>query len=155
VIVFEGRRLPRRHAERLAMRLHPKTINNHMDFFAGLLNRLIQEGTHLGPNPFLGFRYKAAEIDRFGGSRKNRTPWEPEHLARLFFSPLWTGCRSPERRHLPGRMVIEDGWWWVPFLALFAGLRAEGVYREIRVWGLTLLLKEPLHATPQTAFDPG
>ncbi|GAB4192371.1 MAG: hypothetical protein OHK0024_32490 [Thalassobaculales bacterium] len=22
-------------------------------------------------------------------------------------------------------MVIEDGWWWVPFLALFAGLRAE------------------------------
>ena len=33
--------------------------------------------------------------------------------------------RSPERRHMPGRMVIEDGWWWVPFLALFAGLRAE------------------------------
>lgn len=125
VVVFEGRRLPRKHAERLAMRLHPKTINNHMDFFAGLMNRLIQEGTHLGPNPFLGFRYKTAEIDRFGGARKQRTPWEPEHLARLFFSPLWTGCRSPERRHLPGRMVIEDGWWWVPFLALFAGLRAE------------------------------
>jgi hypothetical protein len=125
VIVFEGQRLPRRHAERLAMRLHPKTINNHMDFFAGLMNRLIQEGTHLGPNPFLGFRYKSAEIDRFGGSRKNRSPWEPEYLARLFASPLWTGCRSPERRYMPGRMVIEDGWWWVPFLALFAGLRAE------------------------------
>lgn len=125
VIVFEGRRLPREHAERLAMRLHPKTINNHMDFFAGLLNRLIQEGTHLGPNPFLGFRYRSAEIARAGGPRKNRSPWEPEHLARLFASPLWTGCRSPERRHMPGRMVIEDGWWWVPFLALFAGLRAE------------------------------
>jgi len=125
VIVFEGQRLARKHAERLAMRLHPKTINNHMDFFAGLLNRLIQEGTHLGPNPFLGFRYKSAEIDRFGGSRKNRAPWEPEDLARLFASPLWTGSRSPERRHMPGRQVIEDGWWWVPFLALFAGLRAE------------------------------
>lgn len=125
VIVFEGRRLARKHAERLAMRLHPKTINNHMDFFAGLMNRLIQEGTHLGPNPFLGFRYRSAEIDRFGGARKNRSPWEPEYLARLFASPLWTGCRSPERRHMPGRMVIEDGWWWVPFLALFAGLRAE------------------------------
>lgn len=125
VIIFEGQRLARKHAERLAMRLHPKTINNHMDFFAGLLNRLIQEGTHLGPNPFLGFRYRSAEIDHFGGPRKNRAPWEPEDLARLFFSPLWTGCRSPERRHMPGRQVIEDGWWWVPFLALFAGLRAE------------------------------
>jgi integrase len=124
-IPFEGRRLTRRQAERLTLRLHPKTINNHMDFFAGLMNRLIQEGTHLGPNPFLGLRYGGAEIARLGGARKARIPWEPEHLARLFSSPLWTGCRSPERRHLPGRMVIEDGWWWAPFLALFAGLRAE------------------------------
>ncbi|MFN6954546.1 MAG: DUF6538 domain-containing protein [Acetobacteraceae bacterium] len=124
-IAFQGRRLPRRQAERLALRLHPKTINNHIEFFAGLLNRLIQEGTHLGPNPFSGLRYGEREIEKAGGARKARSPWEPEHLERLFYSPLWTGCRSPERRHLPGRMVIEDGWWWVPFLALFAGLRAE------------------------------
>jgi integrase len=125
VIVFDGTRLARKHAERLAIRLHPKTINNHLDFFAGLMNRLIQEGVHLGPNPFLGFRYRTAEIDRAGGARKNRSPWAPEDLERLFSSRLWTGCRSPERRHMPGRQVIEDGLWWAPFLALFAGLRAE------------------------------
>lgn len=124
-IRFDGRRLDRKHAERLTLRLHPKTINNHMEFFAGLLNRLIQDGKHLGPNPFKGFRYSERDIDHLGGSRKNRSPWEAEDLERLFGSPLWTGSRSPERRHTPGRMVIEDGWWWVPFLALFAGLRAE------------------------------
>lgn len=124
-IVFEAARLERRHALRLAERLHPKTINNHMEFYAGLLHRLIQEGTHLGPNPFTGFRYSQREIDHLGGSRKNRTPWEAEQLQALFFSPLWTGSRSIERRHLPGPVVVEDGWWWAPFLALFAGLRAE------------------------------
>lgn len=29
------------------------------------------------------------------------------------------------------------------------------VYREFRVWGRTMPLKEPSYATPQTAFDPG
>jgi len=37
------------------------------------LNRLIQEGTHLGPNPLVGLRYGGAEIARFGASRKVRT----------------------------------------------------------------------------------
>jgi hypothetical protein len=31
----------------------------------------------------------------------------------------------------------------------------SGIYREFRVWGGTMLLKEPSHAATQTACHPG
>jgi Winged helix-turn helix len=35
------------------------------------------------------------------------------------------------------------------------GLTLRRIYREFRVWGGTMLLKEPSHAATQTACHPG
>ena len=53
--------------------------------------------------------------------------WETAELARLFATPIWTGCHSAQRRHMPGGLVIRDHHFWLPLLALFHGARQEEV----------------------------
>jgi hypothetical protein len=82
------------------------------------------------------------DIDRvFGDFRwakhvpqeQERLSWDPDSLAGLFSSPIWTGFQPhPGKRywrHQPGQAVIRDEYWWLPLLAVYHGARLEELCR--------------------------
>jgi integrase len=123
-----GHQLTREEAKALVVHLHPKTMNNHIDSLGAFFNHAINVNGFVGPNPFKGLRLNAATAQTYN-ERNNRTAfrlkWPAPHLSRMFTAPLWSGCRSEARRWEPGTLIIEDGWWWAPLVALFNGLRLE------------------------------
>lgn len=45
----------------------------------------------------------------------------------MFSSPLFTGCASESRRSLSGPYLFRDGWYWVPIISFFTGMRLSEV----------------------------
>lgn len=126
----DGTRLDRARAELLAAPMHRKTINIHLEFFFAAFRRFIAEGEFVGENPFAALRFDKRALRRAEEAANpddTRDAWPRAHLQTLFDSPLWTGCKGATRRKEPGRVVIEDGWFWAPLIALYAGLRMEEV----------------------------
>jgi integrase len=113
-----------------------KTIKRHFSALSSLWKSAEAKG-EVSQNIFLGFRYGAAKkaIDQ-------RQMWEQEELARLFATPVWTGCSSERRRHLPGHLILRDEKFWLPLIAVFSGMRQEeicqlyleDVKREREIW---------------------
>lgn len=62
-----------------------------------------------------------------GKKTKNKTdarhPFSRGQLSTLFTGPLFTGCDSKRRSHLPGKYKIKDHRYWLPLLGLFTGGR--------------------------------
>ncbi|WP_337875614.1 DUF6538 domain-containing protein [Elioraea sp.] len=126
----DGSTVPRKRAEILAAPMHPKTINIHLEFFFSAFRRFIAEGEFVGENPFAALRFDSKELRHVSEAAApdgTRDAWPRAHLQTLFDSPLWTGCKGATRRKEPGPVVIEDGWFWAPLIALYAGLRMEEV----------------------------
>jgi integrase len=53
--------------------------------------------------------------------------WEKADLARLFATPIWTGCFSQQRRTTPGSLILRDEKFWLPLIAVFSGMRQEEI----------------------------
>jgi integrase len=124
----DGSTVPRKRAEALAAPMHPKTINIHLEFFFSAFRRFIAEGEFVGENPFAALRFDSKElrhVSEAAAPDDTRDAWPRAHLQTLFDSPLWTGCKGATRRKEAGRVLIEDGWFWAPLIALYAGLRME------------------------------
>jgi integrase len=130
ITLSDGSTVPRERAEVLAAPMHPKTINIHLEFFFSAFRRFIAEGEYVGENPFAALRFDNRDLRRARETANpddTRDAWPRAHLQTLFDSPLWTGCKGATRRKEAGRVVIEDGWFWAPLIALYAGLRMEEV----------------------------
>ncbi|WP_271611545.1 hypothetical protein [Bradyrhizobium sp. CCBAU 21360] len=56
-----------------------------------------------------------------------RESWNQDDLGLLFSSPLYTGCQSPYKRHLPGSSVSRDALYWVPLVVTCTGLRLSEI----------------------------
>jgi integrase len=54
---------------------------------------------------------------------ERRNPYSVDQLKVIFGSPLFKGHRSERCRHEPGKMLIRDGKYWVPLIALYSGMR--------------------------------
>ena len=54
---------------------------------------------------------------------KLRRPFNPDELAILFGSTVFTGCQSQFRRFEPGSHVIKDDRYWIALLGFFTGAR--------------------------------
>ncbi|TWB45496.1 site-specific integrase [Nitrospirillum pindoramense] len=52
-----------------------------------------------------------------------RYPYSPEQLNKIFSSPVYTGSKSLGRRSTPGSLIVRDGRYWIPLVALFTGAR--------------------------------
>jgi integrase len=98
-----------------------KTIKRHFSALSALWENAISKGD-VKENIFKGFRFS-------GGKKatEQRDMWEPEELALLFASPLWTGCLSATHRSAPGHLVIRDEKFWLPLIAVFSGMRQEEI----------------------------
>ena len=101
---------------------HNSTLSKFCDW--AKLNEL----TTAPKNPFDGLWINTSEDDPVadGGSEK-RLPWPEEQLRLLFSSPLFTGCKSLHRRHVPGTLVMRDALYWVPLIIAYTGMRREEV----------------------------
>jgi integrase len=118
-------------------RLAMKTVKRHFSALGRLFDYFKRRGEFIGENPAHGF-----EFPKKGRANKARQMWEGDRLARLFASPVWTGCQSESRRSVAGKIVIKDSKYWLPLLALyhgnrleeFAQLRREDIKRDDGIW---------------------
>lgn len=99
--------------------LAPKTQDKYFTMFRSFLNWCVGEG-YLAAMP--GPKLKITGVTK-GGGKRDRLPFSIEQLERLFASPLFTGCKSEARRTEPGDVVVRDGKFWIPIIALHSGLR--------------------------------
>ncbi|MGE5548236.1 MAG: DUF6538 domain-containing protein [Solirubrobacterales bacterium] len=99
--------------------LAPKTQDKYFTMFRSFLNWCIGEG-YLATMP--GPKLKITGVTK-GGGKKDRHSYSAEQLEKLFASPLFTGCKSEGRRTEPGDVVVRDGKFWIPIIALYSGLR--------------------------------
>ncbi|MFK7842384.1 MAG: DUF6538 domain-containing protein [Sphingorhabdus sp.] len=55
--------------------------------------------------------------------QKFRRPFKAKEIAKLFNSPLFTGCKSKGRRFQAGELIIKDAKYWIPILGYYTGAR--------------------------------
>lgn len=94
----------------------PKTINKYLSALGSLCTWAVANG-HLESNPVEGL-YIALNRD----VQKVR-PYDVEQLTKIFSSPLFTGCQSEDKPHLPGNVHRRDHFYWAPLIALYTGAR--------------------------------
>ena len=70
-------------------------------------------------NPAISLRVKATR-ER---GKKRRLPFSPSLLKQLFDTPIYRGCKSPDRLFESGNAHVHDHRFWAPLLALFSGAR--------------------------------
>ena len=86
-------------------------------------NRLVAKSAE---NPFYGLGGRRRR-KRLREARRERPMWTPPQLAKLFASPLFTGCRSRGRRSKPGTLIIRDERFWIPLIGVFSLMRLEEI----------------------------
>lgn len=105
-------------------KLNITTINDLMGYLRALFNWMIRNGHYEAVNPFLGMALRDTEraIDK-------RLPFSQGQLKAIFSTPIFTGCKSDKLhdRYLPGDMMIKDGFYWVPLIALYSGARLQEI----------------------------
>jgi integrase len=65
--------------------------------------------------------------------QKSRLPFTADELHQLFSAPLFTGCKSINRRGQAGPNIIRDAKYWLPILGYYTGARlGELVQLKVR-----------------------
>lgn len=99
--------------------LSVKTQDKYFTLFKAFLRWASNEG-YLDKEP--GQNIKVAGVAKLTSFDK-RLPYSVAQLKAIFASPLYTGHKSESVRHHPGTLVIRDGKFWVPMIALYSGMR--------------------------------
>lgn len=102
-------------------RLSTRTVQRHLTALSTLWTDAISRD-YVTANLFCGFKFS-----RQARAQDQRDMWERADLARLFATPVWSGCQSPYRRSTPGPFIIRDEKFWLPLIAVFSGLRQEEI----------------------------
>lgn len=111
----------------------PKTINKHLTSLRAFFTWKTDSGLQPGRNPFDGLSYKKSEVRK---AMNKRDLWDPEDLAKLFQTPVWTGSASRIQRAVPGENIYEDGRYWIPLLGVYTGMRQEkSAFSRSRAFG--------------------
>ena len=119
------------------------SINNYIQCVSTLYSWAAKELDYQGKNPFKG------RTKRVSGKSKSdeRHPFSRVQLAKLFGSPLYSGCQSLRSSHQKGETIFKDSSrYWVPLIGLYTGMRlqeilqlyVEDVYQASGVWVLDI-----------------
>jgi integrase len=97
------------------------TQEKNFRFFKAILKWGVDEG-HLDTMPGAGVKLAPAQ----DAGEAGRDPYSPNQLRVIFASPLFTGVArvALTARHEPGPKIIRDGWYWVPLIGVYTGMRA-------------------------------
>ena len=93
------------------------TQEKRLRFFKGMLSWALDEG-YLAKVP--GAKVK---IEKPNKQEKDRDPYSNDQLRRIFRSPVFTGRHSETWSNSPGTVLLRDGKFWVPLIALYTGMR--------------------------------
>ena len=93
-------------------RITMKTVKRHFSALGRLFSYLKRRGEITGDNPAYGFEFPDKR------AKEKHEDWPSEELAKLFKSPVWTGCQSESRRSRPGKLIIKDEKYWLPKLGM-------------------------------------
>lgn len=126
-------------------RLSVRTVKRHMSALSTLWDEAIPSGA-ASENIFAGFKFPHQRR-----AQEQRPMWTRGDLARLFASPIWTGCKSEARRSTPGPEIIRDERFWLPLIAVFSGCRQEEICQlhvedlrqEEGIWVLDINMRPP------------
>jgi hypothetical protein len=99
--------------------LSVKTQDKYFTMFKQILIWAANEG-YLDKVP--GANIKIAGLKKIIPGEQ-RDPYSPDQLVKIMKSPLYTGHKSEDCRYKPGTLVIRDGYFWTPLVALFSGMR--------------------------------
>ena len=122
-------------------RASAKTINDRIAVYSKLFEWAGGRGHYKAENPFKGLGVA------YGKQAKElRSPYSSQQLKSIFSSPVYTGCKSENRRSEAGDMIVWDGLYWVPLIALLTGARMNeicqlhlsDVRQEQQVWVLDI-----------------
>lgn len=102
-------------------RVSSRTVQRHISVLSALWKDAIDR-EEVSSNIFEGFTFKSERR-----SLDQREMWPSADLARLFVSPLYTGCFSASRRSRPGNKIIRDEKFWLPLIAVFSAMRQEEI----------------------------
>jgi len=101
-----------------ANRIHPKTAKKKFDTVKTFLRWLVEIGAlHTAPGMLIQYK-----VPKTAASKKRR-PFQSLELDQLFSSPLFAGCKSKAKRHIPGDLVLRDDLFWMPLVLLYTGMR--------------------------------
>jgi len=77
----------------------------------------------LNANGYLALSPVADMFKRIDKSIRTTIPYTIDQLMVVFKSPLFTGCQSDGKMHLPGNHLIRDHRYWLPLVMLYSGAR--------------------------------
>ena len=63
---------------------------------------------------------------------EQRHSYSPAQLQAIFSSPLYRGHHSETVRHKPGQVLVRDGKFWVPVIALLSGMRMGEIVQLLK-----------------------
>lgn len=108
-------------------RVMPTTWNRHHTALFAIFEDAKLTGK-IERNPLDGLRYRRAKKSSDGHAvHETRAPFGAANLEKFFGSPLFTGFRSSQFRHQPGRRIRHDAHFWLPVLMLALGARSEEI----------------------------
>lgn len=118
--------------------LSPLTQEKYLRLFKSVMAWASDEG-YIAKTP--GVKVKVAGAGKLKGI-EGRNPYSTSQLQMIFASPLYTGHRSASSRHRPGDLLLRDGKFWTPLIALYAGMRmgeivqllAADVKQDAGIW---------------------
>lgn len=64
--------------------------------------------------------------------KPKRLPYDADQLQRIFKTPIYTGRQSVAHSGMPGDLLLKDGRYWVPVIALYAGMRSGEIIQLLK-----------------------
>lgn len=104
-------------------RAAPATVQRNLNFIRSMLTWAHEDAGILAANP--GERVKPPKKTKKEAAKPRRLPLGPEHLVRLFASPLYTGCAAPQRWSVPGRYRAPADLRFFMLAMFLSGARTE------------------------------
>lgn len=133
-------------ANLVGARLSPRSQQKTLEFVASFFQWALNEG-YIEKIPGPGIKPIAAAKAPPGHAR---LPYSSAELGLIFASPVYSGCKSRHRRSEPGKMLLRDGYYWVPLIALYSGmrlgeivqLRTEDIKEVDGIWVFDISMEE-------------
>ncbi|VDC27458.1 site-specific integrase [Pseudogemmobacter humi] len=103
------------------------TQEKRLRFFKTMLGWAVDEG-YLAKIP--GAKVKVERPERDAGD--DRAPYSQDQLGKIFRSPVYTGRKSEAHSNTAGTLLLRDGKFWVPLIALYSGMRLGEIVQLLR-----------------------
>nr|WP_295884961.1 site-specific integrase [uncultured Devosia sp.] len=103
--------------------LDGQTINRNLSY----LTKLMRQAQMAGVENLPALQIGAFRVPKKVRSHEQRPGYSADDVELLFTHPIWTGCHSPARRHVPGDIIVWDGLYWCPLISAYSGVRREEI----------------------------